>query len=71
MTGENFKRLNRGSDIKEIKEKILSLENECGKLYNECRNTGIFDSAKHDKLSKEIEWQKYILWGLQNGMIID
>jgi hypothetical protein len=69
MTGENFKRIERGSDIKAIKEKILSLQNECEKLYNECMESGVFDSAKHDSLSKEIEWQEYLLWGLRNGMI--
>ncbi|WP_373220865.1 hypothetical protein [Mediterraneibacter gnavus] len=69
MTGENFKRIERGSDIKAIKEKIFSLQNECGKLYDECRETGVFDSVKHDLLSKEIEWQEYLLWGLRNGMI--
>ena len=57
MTGENFKkRIERDSDIKAIKEKILSLQNEWGKLYDECREMGFFDSAKHDSLSKEIEW---------------
>lgn len=40
MTGENFMRINRSSDIKVIKEKILSLQDECGKLYQECRGTG-------------------------------
>lgn len=40
MTGENFMRINRGSDIKVIKEKILSLQDECGKLYQEYMNTG-------------------------------
>lgn len=70
MTGENFKRIERNSDIKAIKEKILSLQNECGKLYQECMETGFFDSVKHDSLSKEIEWQEYLLWGLRNQMII-
>ena len=70
MQGENDKRIVRGQDIKTIKEKILLLENECGKLYQECKETGIFNSAKHDNLAKEIEWQKYILWGIENGMII-
>ena len=69
MTGENFKRIERGTDTKAIKEKILSLQNECGKLYDECMETGFFDSSKHDSLSKEIEWQEYLLWGLRNGMI--
>ncbi|MCX4257976.1 MAG: hypothetical protein OSJ54_13760 [Oscillospiraceae bacterium] len=70
MTGENFMRINRGSDIKVIKQKILSLQNECEKLYQECMETGFFDETKHDSLSKEIEWQEYLLWGLRNGMII-
>lgn len=68
MTGENFKRVNRGMDIKTIKEKIYDLQNQCGELYIICRDTGEFDSEKHDKLSKEIEWQEYLLWGLRNGM---
>lgn len=70
MTGENFKRINRGLDIKAIKEKILLLEDECGKLYQECKETGFFNETKHDSLVKEIEWQKYLLWGLRNGMVI-
>ena len=70
MTGENLMRINRGSDIKVIKEKILSLQDECGKLYQECRDTGFFDETKHDSLVREIEWQEYLLWGLRNGMII-
>lgn len=69
MTGENFKRIDRGSDIKAIKEKILHLQNECGKLYQECRETGVFDYTKHVLLSREIEWQEYLLWGLRNQMI--
>lgn len=52
MTGENFMRINRGSDIEVIKEKMLSLQNECGKLYQECRETGFFDETKHDSLAK-------------------
>lgn len=68
MTGENFKRINRGIDIKTTKEKIRDLQNQCGELYQICRDTGIFDSKKHDRLSKEIEWQEYLLWGLRNGM---
>ena len=70
MTGENFKRINRGSDIKAIKRKILSLRDECGKLYQERKDTGYFDSTKHDSLVKEIEWQEYLLWGIRNGMTI-
>lgn len=68
MTGENFKRLNRGTDIKTIKQKILDLRNQCDELYRICRDTGEFESEKHDRLSKEIEWQEYLLWGLRNGM---
>lgn len=68
MTGENFKRISRGTDMKNIKEKILELRNQCGELYQTCRDTGNFDSEKHDRLSKEIEWQEYLLWGLRNGM---
>ena len=66
MTGENFKRIDRGCENKEIKAKILSLQNECGKLYQECKETGIFNYKKHDNLVKEIEWQEYLLWGLRN-----
>lgn len=69
MVGENFKRINRGTDIKNIKKKIYDLQNQCGELYRICRDTGYFDSGKHDKLSKEIEWQEYLLWGLRSGMI--
>ena len=54
MTGENFMRINRGSDIKVIKEKILSLQNECGKLYQECMETGFFDETKHELSGKSI-----------------
>lgn len=68
MVGKNFKRINRGQDIKTIKEKILNLRKQCGELYQVCRDTGKFDTEKHDRLSKEIEWQEYLLWGLRNGM---
>jgi len=68
LTGENFKRISRGTDMKNIKEKILELRNQCGELYQICRDTGNFDTEKHDRLSKEIEWQEYLLWGLRNGM---
>lgn len=69
MTGENFKRLNRNTQIKELKDKIYNLQHECGKLYREGRNTGIFDSGKHEKLSKEIDWLEYLLWGAENGIL--
>lgn len=49
--------------IKELKEKILALQEECGRLYRQCRDTGNFDSDKHDKLCKQIEWHEYLLWG--------
>lgn len=68
MTGEDFKRINRGSDIRNIRGRIRDLQNQCGELYQICRDTGEFDREKHDKLSKEIEWQEYLLWGLRNGM---
>lgn len=64
MIGENFKRLNRNTNIKSLKGKIQNLKDQCGELYRECKNTGNFDSVKHDKLSKEIESLEYSLWGL-------
>jgi hypothetical protein len=65
LTGENFKRVNGGAEIKAIKEKILKLKNEAGKLenINNIREYG-FSEEKHDKLCKQIEWQEYLLWGL-------
>lgn len=35
MTGENFMRIERGSDIKRLKEKIYSLKNKCGDMVKE------------------------------------
>lgn len=55
MIGENFKRLNRGQEIKEVKERIYDLQNMCGQLYYSCRDTGIFDYEKHDYLVRQIE----------------
>lgn len=63
MTGENFKRLERNTTIKSLKGKIIKLQEQCRELYYECRETGFFDSEKHDKLSKRIEWLEYLLWG--------
>jgi FtsZ-binding cell division protein ZapB len=61
MTGENFIRMGGRTDIKSIKEKILSLKEEAGKIE---RNYDDFDEEAHDKLCKQIEWQEYLLWGL-------
>lgn len=65
MVGENFKRLNRNTDINRLKDKITELKEQCGKLLNvnEIRDNG-FDSEKYDRLSKQIEWNEYLLWGL-------
>jgi 23S rRNA maturation mini-RNase III len=59
--------IKRNTQINDLKNKIQSLQDECGKLYKRCRNTGVFDSAKHDQLLKEIEWNEYLLWGARNG----
>lgn len=65
MTGENFMRIERGSDIKRLKEKIYSLKNKCGDLCNvNTINEKGFDEEEYSKLCKEIEWQEYLLWGL-------
>jgi hypothetical protein len=65
MTGENFMRLNRNSDINRIKDKIIDLKHECGRLahINTINEVG-FDEEKYDKLCKQIKWQEYLLWGL-------
>lgn len=60
--------LKRNTQIKELKERIYALQNKCGKLYLEARDAGDFDSKEHDRLSKEIEWFEYLLWGARNGM---
>jgi hypothetical protein len=65
MTGENFMRINRNSDVRRLKDKIIDLKHECGNLahINTINEVG-FDEVKYEKLSKEIEWNEYLLWGL-------
>lgn len=65
LTGENFIRCGGDKRIKELKEKIANLKNQCGEIenINNIRENG-FDEVKHDKLSKKIEWLEYLLWGL-------
>ena len=67
MTGENFKRIERGADVKRLKEKIRKLEDQCVKLLNvnEVRENG-FDEEKYNNISREIEWTEYLLWGQRN-----
>ncbi len=69
MTGENFKRLNRNTQIKELKDQIYNLQNECGKLHTEGRNTGNFNGDKYYELSKQIDWLEYLLWGAREGIV--
>lgn len=64
MTGENFLRLNRGTDIKRIKEKILKLRNEWADIYYNQDGFDITKISKLDEISKEIQWQENLLWGL-------
>lgn len=65
VTGENFKRIDGRAEIKKLKSKIIDLKTECGKLQNvnEVRENG-FDEEQYYRLSKEIEWNEYLLWGL-------
>jgi hypothetical protein len=58
--------LKRNTEIDSLKEKILALQSKCGELYRECRDTGDFNSFEHAKLSKEIEYLEYLLWGARN-----
>ncbi len=61
--------LKRNTQIADLKEEIYALQSQCGELYREVRDTGCFDSEKHDRLSKEIEWLEYLLWGARNGIL--
>lgn len=64
-------RIERGSGIRELKEKIQLLRNKCGDLLNVNTINEIgFDEEKYNRLCKEIEWNEYLLWGLRNGMVI-
>lgn len=65
MTGENFMRINRNEPIKQLKNKIQSLKNECGKMCNiNSINENGFNEEKYNMLCKKIEWNEYLLWGL-------
>jgi hypothetical protein len=61
--------LKRNTQISELKEKILNLQEKCGILYRECSETGNFNSLEHERLSKEIELTEYLLWGARNGVL--
>lgn len=65
LTGENFKRHNWGTGIKDVKAKIQKLKDECHKLQsvNNIREYG-FDEYRYTELTRQIEWQEYLLWGL-------
>lgn len=64
MTGENFMRIDRGSDIKRIKENIVSLRNRCGELLNvNTINEKGFNEEEYYKLCRKIERQERLLWG--------
>lgn len=69
MTGENFKRLNRNTQIKGLQEKIYNLQDECAKEIKLVKETGNNLSEKFWELTKEIEWQEYLLWGAKEGIL--
>lgn len=69
MIGENFKRLNRNTEVKGLQNNIYDLQNKCGELMIVARNTGKALPEKFWELSKEIEWQEYLLWGAKEGML--
>lgn len=60
--------LKRNTLIAELINKADDLRDKCGVLYRECRDTGVFNSAEHDRLAGEIEWTEYLLWGARNGI---
>lgn len=60
--------LKRNTLIAELISKAEALREKCGVLYRECRDTGEFNSAEHDRLTGEIEHTEYLLWGARNGM---
>lgn len=65
MTGENFKRINRNEPIKQLKDRIQALKDKCGDMCNvNSINENGFDEERYNALSKEIEWNEYLLWGL-------
>lgn len=61
--------LKTNTQIKYLKNEIWNLQSECGKLYRAGRDTGEFDSLKHDKLSDEIKRLEYLVWGAENGIL--
>jgi len=69
MTGENFKRLNRNTLYKEIQNKICDLRNQCGELARAAKDTESHLPEKFWKLTKEIEWNEYLLWGEVNNIL--
>jgi hypothetical protein len=68
MIGENFKRVNR-STIKDLQSKIQDLKNQCGELVRIAKRTEDGLPDKYWELSKEIEWQEYLLWGARQGIL--
>lgn len=69
MTGENFKRLNRNTQIKDLQKKIYELQDECGELMRISKETESNLDDKYWILTKEIEWNKYLLWGATKGIL--
>jgi len=61
--------LKRNTQISDLQSKIYDLQDQCGKLYRASRENGDFDDEKYERLSKEIEWQEYLLWGARNGIL--
>lgn len=68
MIGENFKRLNRNTQTKELQNKIYDLQNQCGNLMRISKNTESHLPEKYYEILKEIEWNEYLLWGSKNNI---
>lgn len=67
-TGENFRRINCGSEINSQKEKIQKLKDERYTLYRKAFNTDGGDykaEIKWEKICKEIDYEEYQLWCIE------
>ena len=58
-----------GEQIKEIQGKINMLRDKKTEIYNNCVRSGEHLSKKFWDLVKQIEWQEYLLWAAENGIL--
>lgn len=61
--------LKRNTQTKELQAKIYDLQDQCGELTRVAKDAGDHLPERFWKLSKEIEWLEYLLWGSRNGIL--